>query len=95
MDKIIAFYLRSISNKHIDMLYKHVMRLELYFEQFAVGALVGALGCLLVYLAGCMTAGNPLALSATGVFAVWYGAESIADIDALVLKEWRARAWIN
>ena len=29
MDKLIAFYLRSVSNKHIDMLYRHVMRLEI------------------------------------------------------------------
>lgn len=95
MDKLIAFYLRSVSNKHIDMLYRHVIRLELYVEQFAVAAIAAALGSFLVYVAGCVTSGSPAILAIVALSSAVYGMYAIASVDTLVLKEWRARAWVD
>ena len=95
MEKLIMLYLKSLNNRSIDVLYKHVNHLDVYAEQFAVAALVTTLGSVLVYLAGCITSGNPWILSATAICSVLYGINAIASVDTLVLKEWRHRAWVD
>lgn len=92
---IMSIYIHRLNNRALGKAYRHVIHLDLYAEQFMAAAISCVFGAALTYLAGCLTSGNPWALALAVAVSVYYGWQSIASVDTLVLNEWRARAWVS